>query len=60
MSIDRCARCDAIVDTDFDDDCYVEEGNMRRLTKTVCYCKYCREDLIAKDEELRYHAEKSP
>lgn len=51
MSIDVCSKCDAYVDTDFDCDCYVEVGNMRKLTKTVCICEPCR-DRIAEQEEI--------
>lgn len=43
MSIDVCVDCDAYVDTDSDGDCYVERGNMRRMTFTVCVCERCRD-----------------
>lgn len=51
MSIDVCSKCDAYVDTDFDCDCYVEVGNMRKQTETKCICERCREEIA--DEEER-------
>ncbi len=49
MSMDRCARCDAVVDTDFDLDCYIE-------TKygDICRCESCRSRQEIEDE--RYEA----
>ena len=43
MSMDTCSRCSRPVDTDFDLDCYLEVGNMRSQTYTVCICEPCRD-----------------
>ena len=43
MSIIVCEKCDAYIDSDFDADCFVEIGNMRRLHKEACVCEPCRE-----------------
>lgn len=43
MSIIVCQGCDAYIDSDFDADCFVEVGNMRRLTKTKVLCEPCRD-----------------
>lgn len=43
MSVDRCAHCSRQVDTDFDLDCYDEEGQ--------CMCEPCR-DRYGEDEIL--------
>lgn len=45
MSIDRCTKCECLVDTDFDDGAYGEDG------KEECLCAYCRDRLWA--EQLR-------
>lgn len=37
MSIDRCSKCEAFVDTDFDCDCYENP-------EKKCLCARCRED----------------
>jgi hypothetical protein len=50
MSMDVCHDCDRPVDTDDDPDCYIEVGNMRRLTQTICVCEPCRERRIEEDE----------
>ena len=42
MSIDRCAKCGDLVDTDANPDAYVEIGNMRAQTEFICYCPECR------------------
>ena len=44
MSWDKCEGCGSFVDTDDDPDAYVEVGNMRRQTKTICLCEKCREE----------------
>ena len=49
MSIDRCHFCNRAVDTDEDDEAYVEIGNMRRLTSIVCVCERCRD---SRSEEM--------
>ncbi len=54
MSIDRCAKCDAFVDTDFDPDCYVERPTYTGVAHPInpafkekiewdCICDTCRE-----------------
>lgn len=43
MSVDRCSRCSDLVDTDDEPEAYVEVGNMRTQTQTVCMCRNCRE-----------------
>lgn len=35
MSMDRCYRCDRLVDTDFDLECYDKQDH--------CVCKGCRD-----------------
>lgn len=42
--MDRCSSCSALVDTDDDPESYVEIGNMRAQTETVCLCERCREE----------------
>jgi hypothetical protein len=44
MSMDRCSKCSALVDTDFDLDCYVPDP--RHPIKggwDSCVCERCRE-----------------
>lgn len=41
----RCDNCKQIFDSDEDPDCFVEVGNMRRLTETKVYCVQCRDRL---------------
>jgi hypothetical protein len=43
MSIVICERCGAWIDSDFDPDCFVEIGNMRRLHGTIVLCEPCRD-----------------
>ena len=43
MSVVICERCDSWIDSDYDPDCFVEIGNMRRLPKTIILCEPCRE-----------------
>lgn len=43
MSVDRCSKCGALVDTDDEPEAYVEVGNMRSQTSTICLCQTCRE-----------------
>lgn len=43
MSICVCEDCDAYIDSDFDCDCFVEIGNMRRLHKEIILCERCRD-----------------
>jgi len=54
MSMDRCHDCDRLIDTDDDPDCYIEVGNMRSQTKTVCVCEHCRELRLDRDERLQW------
>jgi predicted metal-binding protein len=51
MSIERCQACDAQIDTDFDDGCYIEVGNMRRHHSEIILCKACRQDRDEIEEE---------
>ena len=43
MSMIVCEKCDAYIDSDFDCDCFVEVGNMRKHRQTVVMCEPCRE-----------------
>lgn len=43
MSICICEKCDRWIDSDSDPDCFVEVGNMRKLTDTIIMCEPCRE-----------------
>lgn len=60
MSIDRCSRCDNLIDTDDDPDCYVEKPTytsvanpaapaFKERVEYVCICGPCREKL---EEEI--------
>lgn len=53
MSMDICKDCDRLVDTDDDSECYVEVGNMRRQTETICLCEPCRERRQQQEEEAQ-------
>ena len=55
MSMCICEACDAPIDSDDDPDCFVEVGNMRRMTFTKIYCESCRERM---DAELEYERAK--
>lgn len=44
MSMVVCRECERHFDSDADPDCFVEIGNMRRLTATVIVCENCRND----------------
>lgn len=50
MSIIVCEKCDAYIDSDFDADCFVELGNMRRLNKTHVWCERCRDEYLLEEE----------
>lgn len=50
MSIDRCHDCSTLVDTDDEPEAYIEIGNMRRMTWTICVCRPCRERREDQDE----------
>ena len=56
MSVVICEKCDAQIDSDFDCDCFVEVGNMRRLHKTIVLCENCRDY----EEYLRYEHDTQP
>lgn len=56
MSVDRCAKCGDLVDTDAEPEAYVEVGNMRAQTETVCLCRECR----ARAEEEHEHRRTEP
>lgn len=46
MSMERCHNCGRAIDTDFDAECYVDIGNMRRLENIVPLCEPCRETVL--------------
>ncbi len=50
MSIERCESCCRPIDTDFDSECYVEVGNMRRMTWTIALCEPCRDLKLVEEE----------
>jgi len=50
MSWDKCADCGANVNTDNDPGSYIEVGNMRRMTWTICVCEPCREIRRTREE----------
>lgn len=50
MSVIRCEGCSRLIDSDFDLECFVETGNMRRLHETVVLCESCRDKRAAEDE----------
>jgi hypothetical protein len=56
VSIDRCSRCGDFVDTDNEPEAYVEIGNMRAQTETVCLCRHHREE---HEEELERQADQA-
>ena len=43
MSIEVCEKCSRRIDTDYDDNCYVEVGNMRAQTVETVLCSHCRD-----------------
>lgn len=53
MSIDRCANCGDLVDTDAEPEAYVEIGNMRAQIETRCLCRDCREACMNEMENRR-------
>lgn len=50
MSVCICEGCDAPIDSDYDADCFVEIGNMRRMTATKILCEWCRDQMFENDE----------
>ena len=51
MSMDRCADCDRLIDTDDFPDAYVDIGNMRSQTQTICLCSACQDRRYERDEK---------
>jgi len=49
--MDRCVKCDAYIDTDFDPACYVERLNTKIKGRVDwdCICEPCREDMADAD-----------
>ncbi len=44
MSIDRCSRCDRLIDTDYDLECYVPDPRHSLVGHPdICVCESCRE-----------------
>ena len=39
MSMDRCGRCENLIDTDVDVDCYITRPGQ----ETICRCRSCRD-----------------
>ena len=46
----NCQNCNCAIDTDSDPDCYVYDGNNRRMHTHKVMCLYCREDWKLKQE----------
>lgn len=44
MSMVMCERCDRMIDSDFDAECFVYVGNYKRLHAEMVLCERCRED----------------
>ena len=60
MSMVLCEDCGRLFDSDHDPDCFIETGNMRRLTLTEIVCEPCRwdrEDAMERESELASKAE---
>jgi hypothetical protein len=51
MSMILCDRCNMVIDSDDDPDCFVETGNQRRLHETTILCETCRDKRQAKEED---------
>ncbi len=44
MSMDRCCKCDGLVDTDFDLDCYIPyPAHHVKAGWDMCVCERCQE-----------------
>jgi len=56
MSMCLCKDCDHLINSDDDPDCFVEVGNMRRMTWTETVCKSCRD---AREERAEREADQS-
>lgn len=50
MSIVRCERCPASVDTEADTECQVYIGNYKRLHATITLCEKCRYEMECEQE----------
>ena len=50
MSWMKCHDCEHLVDTDADPDCWIEIGNMRRMTEDVAVCLSCRDAREMEDD----------
>lgn len=59
MSMIRCEDCSRPIDSDYDADCLVEVGNMRRLHETKILCEPCR-DRRQDEEDRAINAEPPP
>ncbi len=57
MSMVNCSECDKYIDSDFDCDCFVEVGNMRRMHKTIVLCEVCRD---ARNDRLEWEQSQEP
>lgn len=55
MSMIKCYSCAEIFCTDDDPECWVEIGNMRRMTTTEAVCQRCRD--AAEMDEMRAEQE---
>lgn len=44
MSIDRCVKCSAMVDTDDEPEAYVQIADMRTREEWICLCARHREE----------------
>jgi len=52
MSWTCCHDCGATINSDDDPGCFIEIGNMRRMTWAVPVCEACREERLADIERL--------
>lgn len=59
MSICVCEKCDHYIDSDYDMDCFVEVGNMRKLHKEIVMCEPCREKYLEMNDQEQW-IEKEP
>ncbi len=55
MSIVICEDCDAYIDSDWDGECFVEVGNMKRQHQTKVMCEPCRDKYFEKLEDDSNH-----
>lgn len=52
MSVVRCEKCPALIDTDRDTECEVYVGNYRRLHFTEMRCQSCRDEIAEYEDYL--------